>query len=145
AIPIVAGPALGPTMGGYIVTNLDWRLIFFINVPVGALATLLAIVLLRPSEPENDARLDVVGAVLSSVGFGAVLYGLSRVGADGWGSVTVRSLVGLGLTVLCGFIVFEVRQADPLLDMRLFRIPQFLIANMVGWVSTVALFGAEFM
>lgn len=145
AIPIVAGPALGPTVGGYIVTYLDWRLIFFVNVPVGAAAILLAAALLRPSEPEAGIRLDLVGTILSSIAFGSILYALSRVGADGWSSLTVRSLLAIGLGGLLVFIVFELRQDDPLLDMRLFGIPQFLVANAVGWVSTVALFGAEFM
>ncbi|MHB8620223.1 MAG: DHA2 family efflux MFS transporter permease subunit [Chloroflexota bacterium] len=145
AIPLVAGPALGPTIGGYIVTYLDWRLIFFVNVPVGAAAALLAAALLRPGQPEVGARLDIVGTVLSSVAFGAILYGLSRSGTDGWSSLTVRGLIGFGIAALWVFIPYELRQADPLLDMRLFGIPQFFVANLVGWVSTVALFGAEFM
>jgi DHA2 family multidrug resistance protein len=145
AIPIVAGPALGPTLGGYIVTYLDWRLIFFINLPIGAGAVLLAATLLRDDEPEQGVRLDVVGTVLSSIGFGAVLYGLSRVGVDGWGSLMVRTLLGVGISTLCVFMAYELGQTDPLLDVRLFRIPQFLIANLVGWVSVMALFGAEFL
>lgn len=145
AIPIVAGPALGPTLGGYIVTYQDWRLIFFINLPIGLGAVLLAAFLLRPGERDPNVRMDVVGTILSSVGFGSMLYGLSRVGTDGWSSMTVRGLIGVGVTVLLVFIVFEINQPDPLLDMRLFRIPQFFFANLTGWVSTVALFGAEFL
>ncbi|HLG72248.1 MAG TPA: DHA2 family efflux MFS transporter permease subunit [Chloroflexota bacterium] len=145
AIPIVAGPALGPTMGGYIVTYLDWRLIFFINLPIGIGATLLAAWLLHPGRPDPSVRMDVTGTILSSIGFGCTLYGLSRVGADGWGSLTVRGLIGVGLVVLVIFIIFELTQPDPLLDMRLFGIPQFFFANLTGWVSTIALFGAEFM
>src|SRR5579885_1163477 len=76
AIPIVAGPAFGPTVGGYIVTHLDWRLIYFVNVPVGALAVLLALLLLRQTEPETGLKLDTIGAVLSSIAFGSALYGL---------------------------------------------------------------------
>jgi MFS transporter, DHA2 family, multidrug resistance protein len=145
AIPIVAGPALGPTMGGYIVTYQDWRLIFFINLPIGVAAILLAAWLLHPGRADAHVRLDGAGVVLSTIGFGSVLYALSRVSADGWSSLTVRGLMVLGFCTLGVFIAYEIRQDDPLLDMRLFGIPQFLFANMVGWVSTVALFGAEFM
>ena len=145
AIPLVAGPALGPTVGGYIVTNLDWRLIFFINLPVGVAAVLLGYVFLRPSEAQPDAPFDAFGAVLSTIGFGAILYGLSRVSQDGWSSLTVRGLLGTGATSLFMLVVWELQQEHPLIDVRLFLIPRFAIANVVGWVSTVGLFGAEFM
>ncbi len=145
AIPLVAGPALGPTLGGYIVTNLDWRLIFFINLPVGAAAVLLGYFLLRPGEAKPDTPFDAVGAILSSLAFGALLYGLSRVSQDGWSSLTVRGLLGFGATALFALVSWELQQAHPLIDVRLFLIPRFAIANVVGWVSTVGLFGAEFM
>jgi DHA2 family multidrug resistance protein len=145
AIPIVAGPALGPTLGGYIVTNWDWRLVFFINLPVGVAAVLLGLVYLRPGVPRLGVRLDRWGFVLSSIGFGSILYGLSRVSADGWDSFTVRGLIGIGLLGLVTLVAYELGRPDPLLDMRLFAIPQYLISNVVGWVTTIALFGAEFM
>jgi len=145
AIPLVAGPALGPTVGGYIVTNLDWRLIFFINLPVGIAAVLLGYFLLRGSQPRPDTPFDAVGAVLSSLAFGTLLYGLSRVSQDGWSSFSVRGFLGLGITALFALVTWELRQKHPLIDMRLFLIPRFAIANVVGWVSTVGLFGAEFM
>ncbi|MBV9359258.1 MAG: DHA2 family efflux MFS transporter permease subunit [Chloroflexi bacterium] len=145
AIPIVAGPALGPTLGGYIVTNWDWRLVFFINLPIGVAAIILSIICLRPGVRHFDARFDGMGFVLSSAAFGLILYGLSQVSTDGWNSFTVEALIGTGLFALVCFIGWELTRSDPLLNMRLFAIPQFLNSNIVGWVSTVALFGAEFM
>jgi DHA2 family multidrug resistance protein len=145
AIPIVAGPALGPTLGGYIITNWDWRLIFFINLPIGVVATVLGLLLLRPGIPKLGEHFDLWGFVLSSLAFGLTLYGLSQVGSQGWGSLTVRGLIGVGLLSLVAFIAYELTQSDPLLNVRLFAIPQFTNSSIVGWVSTVALFGAEFM
>jgi len=145
AIPIVAGPTLGPTLGGYIVTYSDWRLVFFINTPIGALAILLGALLLINEVPTSAPRFDLLGAIFSIVGFGTILYGLSRAADDGWGSLKVDALVGVGVVCLLVFAANELSHQDPLLDMRLFAIPEFLIANVVGWVSTVALFGAEFM
>jgi EmrB/QacA subfamily drug resistance transporter len=145
AIPIVAGPALGPTLGGYIITNWDWRLIFFINLPVGVIATLLGVLLLRPGVPRRDQRFDGWGFVMSSLAFGCTLYGLSQVGSRGWGSFEVRGFIGVGLVSLVAFIVYELTRKDPLMQVRLFAIPQFLNSSIVGWVATVALFGAEFM
>jgi EmrB/QacA subfamily drug resistance transporter len=145
AIPIVAGPALGPTLGGYIITNFDWRLVFFINLPIGLLSVVLGAWLLRSSKAERIGRFDGWGFVLSSLGFGLTLYGLSQVSSHGWSAPEVEILVGVGVVSLLGFIVFEAFRTDPLLDVRLFLIPQFTNSNIVGWVSTVALFGAEFM
>jgi MFS transporter, DHA2 family, multidrug resistance protein len=145
AIPIVAGPALGPTLGGYIITNWDWRLVFFINLPIGLLSVVLGALLLQPGAPRQHGRFDAWGFLLSSLGFGLTLYGLSQVGSHGWGSLEVQLLLGLGLTSLVAFIVCELLRSDPLLNVRLFGIPQFTSSNIVGWVSTVALFGAEFM
>jgi DHA2 family multidrug resistance protein len=145
AIPIVAGPALGPTLGGYIITNFDWRLVFFINLPIGMLSVLLGALLLKPGLAVKTARFDVWGFVMSSLGFGLTLYGLSQVGSHGWGSLEVQGLLGIGLLSLLGFVLYESFSKHPLLDVRLFRNPQFTNSNIVGWVSTVALFGAEFM
>ncbi|MBV9327182.1 MAG: DHA2 family efflux MFS transporter permease subunit [Chloroflexi bacterium] len=145
AIPMVAGPALGPTIGGYIVTNWDWRLVFFVNLPIGIAAVTLGWLALHPGRPRFGMKFDTLGAVLSSLGFGLTLFGLSRVDNDGWGAFTVRGLISMGLISLVLFIFHELRQREPLLDMRLFARWQFLIANVVGWVSTIALFGAEFL
>ena len=144
-VPVVAGPAFGPTIGGYIVTHLEWRWVFLINLPVGALAVAMAATLLRPSQPRTDARFDAVGAVFSSLAFGSILYGVSQLSQDGWGSLTVRGLVGVGLLSLAIFIAYEARHDEPLLEVRLFALPRFLVANVVTWVSSVALLGAEFM
>jgi MFS transporter, DHA2 family, multidrug resistance protein len=145
AIPIVAGPALGPTLGGYIITNWDWRLVFFINLPIGIGAVLLGLLLLRRGVPQPVGRFDGWGFVLAALAFGLTLVGVSQVGGQGWGSLSVRGLIGGGLLSLLAFITYELRHPDPLLDVRMFAIPQFLNSNIVGWVSTVALFGAEFM
>jgi EmrB/QacA subfamily drug resistance transporter len=145
AIPIVAGPALGPTLGGYIITNRDWRLVFFINLPIGILATALGVLLLRPGVAKAVERFDIGGFILSSLAFGLTLYGLSQVGSHGWGSLEVRLLIGTGLTCLIAFLGFELTQSHPMMNVRLFAIPQFTNSSIAGWVATVALFGAEFM
>ncbi|MDE3113064.1 MAG: DHA2 family efflux MFS transporter permease subunit [Chloroflexota bacterium] len=145
AIPLVAGPALGPTIGGYIVTNLDWRYVFFVNVPIGIAAIVLALLFLHRDTPRHGERFDLTGAIFSTLGFGCSLYGLSRVDHDGWGSISVLGFVGFGLLNLLAFFIYEAEHEKPLLEVRLFLLPRFFFANLVGWVSTIALFGAEFM
>jgi EmrB/QacA subfamily drug resistance transporter len=145
AIPIVAGPALGPTVGGYIVTNMDWRLIFFLNLPIGVLSVIMGASLLRDEREDREPILDVWGALLASAGFGSMLYGLSKVADDGWTSLTVGGFVLFGGLCLLVLAVHELETEHPLLEVRLFAIPEFVIGNVVGWTSTIALFGAEFL
>jgi DHA2 family multidrug resistance protein len=145
AIPIVAGPALGPTIGGWIVTYLDWRLIFFLNLPIGIIAVVLAAVLMRDEREDRKPILDGWGAVLASAGFGSVLYGLSKVADDGWTSLTVVGFVLFGAICLLLLVMHELEAEHPLLELRVFAIPEFVIGNVIGWTSTIALFGAEFL
>jgi len=145
AIPIVAGPALGPTLGGYIVTDLDWRIIFFLNLPIGILGVIMAATMLRDEREDREPILDVWGALLAAAGFGTILFGLSRVADDGWSSLTVVGFLIFGALCLLVLTVHALEIDHPILEIRLFAIPQFVIGNVVGWVSTIALFGAEFM
>jgi DHA2 family multidrug resistance protein len=145
AIPIVAGPALGPTIGGYIVTYLDWRLVFFLNLPIGVLAVTMGAAMLRDERDERRPIFDAWGAVLASIGFGSILFGLSKVADDGWSSISVLGFVTLGALCLLVLAMHELESDNPLLEVRLYAIPQFFIGNLIGWVSTIALFGAEFL
>jgi len=145
AIPIVAGPALGPTVGGYIVSDLDWRLIFFLNLPIGILGVTMAAMMLRDEREDRTPILDLWGALLAAAGFGTILFGLSKVADDGWSSLTVLGFLTFGATCLIVLTVHELTVEHPILEVRLFAIPQFVIGNVVGWVSTIALFGAEFL
>ncbi|HTE87306.1 MAG TPA: DHA2 family efflux MFS transporter permease subunit [Dehalococcoidia bacterium] len=145
AIPIVAGPALGPIMGGYIVSFLDWPLIFFINLPIGILAMALAALWLREEREGALLHLDLPGALLAAAGFTLILYAFTRVPDAGWASLTVEGLLMLGVLTLAVLVWHELRAREPLLEVRLFAIPQFVIGNVIGWTSTIALFGAEFL
>jgi EmrB/QacA subfamily drug resistance transporter len=145
-IALVVAPALGPILGGLLVDAGLWRWIFFINLPVGILGVILASRLLRAERPERTPALDPLGLVTAVVGFGAVLYGATRAAELGWTSPTVLTAFGVGVTSLAIFTVVELFVArEPLLDLRLFRNPTFLTASLIGYVSVLALFGAEFL
>lgn len=145
AIPIVAGPALGPTVGGYIVTFVDWRVIFFINLPIGILAVAMAWFLIRDDREEHHVSLDVIGAALSALGFGSILYGFTKVAGDGWTSLTVLGIELFGGLCLMLLFAHELDRDQPLLQVDLFAIPRFLLGNIITWVATFSLFGAEFL
>jgi DHA2 family multidrug resistance protein len=109
SISALLAPAVGPTLGGYLVTYADWRLIFFINVPVGIIAILMGIVLLRERPAEGQARFDLLGFVLAASGLAAVLYALSNASISGWNSPMVLvTLIG-GLCLLALLVVVELR------------------------------------
>ncbi|MCA1668489.1 MAG: DHA2 family efflux MFS transporter permease subunit, partial [Thermomicrobia bacterium] len=144
-IPSLVAPALGPTLGGFLVEYVDWRFIFYINLPIGIVGALIASRNLRERRSEARARFDLPGFILSTIGFGALLYGLSHAATDGWTSKTVLGFLGLGIVTLAAFVVVELRSPHPLLNVRFYQKPIYLLASAVGWVSVVALFGATFL
>ena len=117
--------AVGPVLGGAITSGLSWRWIFFVNLPVGALA--LAATLLRVEESRNpDARRpDVPGCLTFTVALAALVFGLIRSHPDGWGSATVAGSLALSVVLLVAFVAIEARSAAPMLDLKLLRVPTF--------------------
>ncbi len=144
-IAILMAPALGPILGGYLVTEGHWRWIFFVNVPIGAVALALGSQWLIDFKRDDAPTASVVSVILSGIGFGSILYAATRVSGDGWGAPVVLGGFALGLAALVVFAVREGQRDDPLLDLGLFRNAVFRNANIVGYVATLALFGAEFL
>ena len=145
-IAIVAAPALGPIVGGWLVDAGHWRWIFFVNVPIGILGVTLGSRWLREVRASHQSRLDVLGLVTSTIGFGALLYAASVASQQGWTSPRVVAFFAVGAVGLLAFALIELLVApQPLLDLRLFNVTVFRRAALVGWVSVIALFGAEFL
>jgi EmrB/QacA subfamily drug resistance transporter len=163
-IPLLLAPVLGPIVGGLIVDNLNWQAIFFVNVPVGVLASALVITILPADEvaaPDSKTRFDALGLILAMTGVVAVIYALKLVSQTqphtatvlqpqgalyGWGYWPVWALAGGGLVLLVAFAVHTLRMADdPVLDLRLFTQYHFTISNLVVWVSSIVTFGIMFL
>ncbi len=145
-IALVVAPALGPILGGWLVDQNLWRWIFFINIPIGVLGVFLGSRFLREQRSEHKPSLDVFGLITSTVGFGSVLYAASIASDHGWTSPEVLVWFAIGGVGLVAFTLIELFVAkEPLLNLRLFQQPVFLIASVVGYVSVLALFGAEFL
>lgn len=143
---LVVAPALGPILGGFLVDQGMWRWIFFINVPIGLLGIFLASRWLRPPLNLRSVPLDVWGLITAALGAGAILYAASITADRGWTDPQVLMLFAVGLVGLAVFAYIELFRAPyPLLNLRLFQNRVFLNASMVGWVSVLALFGAEFL
>jgi len=148
-VPTLLAPALGPIVGGYLVTFSAWQTIFFINVPIGVIAVILAAVVLRESRAEQPVSFDVAGFITSAYGLGAVLYGLSQTSQYGWGSTQVLGFLLSGALALLIFALIEVSIArqggTPLLDLRLFAIPSFSIGVLALILVVFSMFGAFFL
>jgi DHA2 family multidrug resistance protein-like MFS transporter len=143
------GGAVGPLLGGVMLEHFWWGSVFLLNVPVMALLLVLGPLLLPENRDPNAGRLDLMSAGLSLIAMLSVIYGIKRIAQDGFGLLpTVSIIVGVGLAV--AFIARQRRLADPLIDLRLFKVPAFstsistqLIALMA--MSGVFLFIAQYM
>lgn len=139
----------GPTLGGLIVTNLDWRWVFFVLVPVGLLGVALAFLLLPDLRPDKRQGLDLVGVALASVGLFGVVFGLIEGQRYDWGavagsSVTIPEIIGGGVLVLAAFLVWERFQAEPLMPLSIFRNRNFSIMTWLNGLLFFALFALLF-
>jgi EmrB/QacA subfamily drug resistance transporter len=142
--PMLLGPILGPVIGGLILQNLSWRWIFYVNVPIGAVALLLAYKLLPSTEPERGQRLDVLGVGLLSPGLAAIVFGLSETSTHGglaYPGAWVPMIGGLGLVVAFVWHALHTRR-QPLLDLRLFGAVGFSASAASVLLTGAALFGA---
>jgi EmrB/QacA subfamily drug resistance transporter len=144
-VPIVLAPVFGPTLGGLLLQSVGWQWIFLINVPIGALALVLAWRLLphdRASSAEAG-RLDFIGLALAATGVVGITYGLSD--SETAGSLTASSVllpVLAGIVLLALFVIRSRRVERPLLDLSLFANPAFRAASIVTFCLGAALFGA---
>jgi EmrB/QacA subfamily drug resistance transporter len=143
-VPMLIGPVLGPTLGGWLIQAVSWRLIFAINVPIGIAGVTLATLFLREHRPEQARRepLDVGGLLLATSSVIGLVYGLSQPSTYGWGSFqTIAPLVS-GSVLLVAFCAYELRQRHPLIDIRIFRDGAFSASLSLNFLVALSLFGA---
>jgi len=143
-VPLLLGPVVGPVIGGALISAASWRWIFFVNVPVGALALALALRLL-PDTPRSPAKLDVPGLVLLSGGIAAFLYGLAEIGAGTAGGALPGVAMATGLAMVAAFCWYAVRARKPLIDLRLLRSRGFAAGAAANLMLGIALFGVALL
>ncbi len=141
-VPMLLGPVLGPILGGWLVESASWRWIFFINLPIGVAALLLADRVLPRDEPQPHHALDWLGLSLLSPGLAAVIYGLAESSSAG-GFDSPRALVPtlIGAALLVAFVVHGLRAADPLINLRLFANRTFALAASTILLVAISAFG----
>lgn len=145
-VPMLLGPVLGPVLGGWIVDDFSWRWIFYVNVPIGALALLMSQRILPADEHAHDERLDWLGLALLSPGLALFVYGLAEVSAaGGFDSPLVAVALFGGATLLGCFLRHSLRAAEPLVAVRLFRQRVMAAASSTTFIFGLAFFGVMFL
>jgi EmrB/QacA subfamily drug resistance transporter len=141
----VAGLATlaGPTLGGAIVTYIDWRWIFFVNVPIGIAALVLTFVIIPDVRPGRRHGWDIVGTILATAGLFGVIFGLIEGERFNWSQIgstviTIPEVIGAGVVLLVMFVIWERYQPEPLVPLSLFEERNFAVAN---WMAAAIAFG----
>jgi EmrB/QacA subfamily drug resistance transporter len=139
------GIALGPIVGGFLMRSFSWSSVFWINVPLLLVALIGARHLVPDSRDPNATRLDPVGAALSTVAVGSLVYGIIEAPTSGWLSPTTGGAFAVATVSGSAFAAWEMRRTEPMLDLRLFRNPAFSAASAALTLLFFAMAGAVFL
>src|ERR671937_1535302 len=134
--------AIGPLLGGIITEHISWNWIFYVNVPIGLLGVVAALVVVPESrDTSHEQRLDLPGLLSSGIGLLAIVYALIEAHNFGWTSARILGLFVIGAVALTAFVLLELHQRLPMLDLSLFKSGTFAGANLVAILVTLAMFG----
>ncbi|MDP4092144.1 MAG: MFS transporter [Bacillota bacterium] len=138
--------ASGPALGGILTQSFKWHSIFFVNVPIGIIAVILAAVYLKESyDPTATKRIDWAGMISISISMFAVTYGLIKVTDYGWTSATTLAMFGIFVIALAAFILIELKSKEPMLPMWLLKILPFDAASMTLFIFGAGIMAATFI
>jgi EmrB/QacA subfamily drug resistance transporter len=137
---IGAAVASGPLVGGLLTDGLGWRWVFFVNVPVGCFALFVALRRMVESRDEGTVRTDIAGLVTFSAALFLIVFGLLRGNTEGWTSALILSTITAGVAMLVLFVIVELTQQRPMLDMSLFRQPAFVGVSLSTFAIGAGMF-----
>ncbi|CAM3045927.1 DHA2 family efflux MFS transporter permease subunit [Sporolactobacillus spathodeae] len=141
-LAMIFAPAIGPTLSGYIVEHFTWRLLFWVVFPLGLIDIALAYRYLANVGKRTFPKLDVLGLILSTTGFGGLLYAFSEAGNKGWDSLSVKLTLIIGIISLILFVWRELVIENPILDLKVFRYKIFTLTTIINIFITMAMFAA---
>ncbi|TDC51287.1 DHA2 family efflux MFS transporter permease subunit [Actinomadura sp. KC345] len=142
-VPMLLGPITGPILGGWLVDDVSWRWIFFVNLPIGVIALVLAARILKPDQPKPAERLDFIGLLLLSPGLAALIYGVAK-GSEKTDFLATEPLVFtvVGALLVIGFVFRALNAKSPLIDLRLLKRRSVAAASGTMVLFMVAFMGA---
>jgi EmrB/QacA subfamily drug resistance transporter len=137
--------SIGPLLGGLIVDNLNWNWIFFVNVPVGVVGVVVSLLVIDESRDTSaEQSIDFPGLVTSALGLLALCYALIEGNKHGWTSPEILGLFAAFVVLMTAFVLLELHQRLPMLDLSLFKVGSFAGANLVALLTSLGMFGVFF-
>jgi EmrB/QacA subfamily drug resistance transporter len=136
-------PAIGPALSGWVTSHYSWRLLFFIILPIALIDIIVAYFALKNVTETTKTRVDVLSIILSSFGFGGLLYGFTCAGNLGWTATSTLLWLGIGVVALVLFITRQLRLKHPMLEFRVFANSVFPLTVAIGMITFMGLIGAE--
>ena len=138
--------AIGPFVGGILIAAVGWRAIFYLNIPIGALGTLAALLTLpRDRKPEKKESIDWLGAALFAAGLASLVFAFNESAKVGASTGTILGWLAAGVVLVAALVARELTVEHPLIDLRLFRNSTFLVGNLTGMLSYFVLFAVMFL
>lgn len=138
---IAFAPAIGPSLSGWIVDNFPWQTLFVMMLPIAIIDMIIAHFILRNVTERTFPRLDVPSIILSTLGFGGLLFGFSTAGSTGWASAQVLVPLVVGVLALLWFIRRQLRLDEPMLELRVLRYPMFTLNTVLGMCVFMVMIG----
>ncbi len=137
---LMFAPAIGPTLSGWIVEHYNWRMLFHFITPIAVIVVLIGFFLLKDKKEKVDIRLDFFSLLLSSIGFGGLLYGFSSAGDRGWDSPYVYGPIIIGVISLVWFVLSQTKKAEPFLNFKVYQYPMFTLSSVISMIVNMSLF-----
>ena len=132
---MMVAPAIGPALSGLIIEKLSWNWIFWISLPFLGLALLAGFIYMQNVSTPTKPKIDILSIILSTIGFGGIVYGFSVAGESGWGSPLVIATIAIGIVALSVFSIRQLKMETPMLDLRAFKYPMFTLGVLSVFVT----------
>jgi len=139
------GPAIGPTLGGYLTDQFSWHLIFYINIPIGLIGIVLAAIILPPDEHKKQMHFDILGFLTMAVFLGSLLAALSQGQREGWSSFYILTLFSVAVFGLVTFLWVERLTKEPFIDLSVYKTFAHTMATIVFIIQGFGLYGSTFL
>ncbi|OMF28891.1 DHA2 family efflux MFS transporter permease subunit [Paenibacillus sp. FSL H8-0259] len=139
-LAMIFAPAIGPTLSGFVVEYHSWRWLFIGLIPLVLIVIVLAFKYLVNVSDTAKSKLDVVSVLLSTIGFGLILYGFSSAGSKGWGDAVVILTLAVGVAVTALFCVRQIKSDDPLLNLSVFKNKVFTLTSLINVLITMMMY-----
>ena len=144
-IAAMAAPAIGPTLGGFIIEKMDWKLIYTVNVPIGIVGVMLALIVLKSTPIQKLKPFDYIGFITCALGIVSILYVLGEGSSIDWSEIKNPMLLTLGCLTLVMFVINELTHPYPLLDLRVLKNLNYTISIIISNILTLALMGGAYI